>query len=200
MLQALFSSRARVKLLTHFFLHPGERFYARGLARGLNEHYNAVWEELGNLERAGLLHSEREAGVKYYRLDPEFLLYPELKSIVLETAGLGLLLREALGRLGTVEVAFVYGSVAAGREDPLSDLDLMLVGQVDLQALATLIAELEDRAGRAINYVVFTVEELGERVASGDPFIQNVLAGPKVMLIGDENSPLPSALSRRSAS
>ena len=188
MLQALFSSKVRVKLLTHFFSHPEEQFYARSLARQVEEHYNAVWQELNNLERVGLLVSERDANVKYYHLNPDFPIYKELKPIILKTSGVGQSLREALDHLGTVEWAFIYGSVAAGEEDFLSDVDLMLVGEVDLMALSAVIARLEDQLGREINYLVFARAELAQRLADGDPFINNVLAGPKVMLIGDEDA------------
>jgi len=188
MLQALFSSKVRVKLLTHFFSHPEEQFYARSLARQVAEHYNAVWQELNNLERVGLLVSERDVNVKYYRLDPDFPIYEELKRIILKTSGLGQPVREALGHLGMVEWAFIYGSVAAGEEDSLSDVDLMLVGEVDLLALSAVIARLEDQLGREINYLVLSRAELAQRLADGDPFINNVLAGPKVMLIGDEDA------------
>lgn len=188
MLQALFSSKVRIKLLTHFFSHPEEQCYARSLARQVEEYYNAVWQELNNLERVGLLVSERDANVKYYRLNPDFPIYKELKRIILKTSGVGQSLREALDHLGTVEWAFIYGSMAAGEEDSLSDVDLMLVGEVDLMALSAVIARLEDQLGREINYLVFARAELAQRLADGDPFINNVLAGPKVMLIGDEDA------------
>jgi predicted nucleotidyltransferase len=177
-----------VKLLTHFFSNPQERFYARRLARQVEAHYNAVWQELNNLERAGLLASERDANVKYYQLNPDFPIYEELKRIILKTSGLGQSLREALDDLGTVEWAFIYGSVAAGEEDALSDVDLMLVGEVELLALSAVIARLEDQVGREINYLVLTRAELAQRLADGDPFTNNVLDGPKMMLIGDEDA------------
>lgn len=188
MLQALFSSKARVKLLTHFFSHPEEQFYARHLARQMEAHYNAVWQELDNLERIGLLLSERDANVKYYRLNPDFPIYDELKRIIMKTSGLGQSLREALDDLGMVEWAFIYGSVAAGEEDALSDVDLMLVGEVELLALSAVISRLEDQLGREINYVALTRAELVQRLADRDPFINNVLAGSKMMLIGDEDA------------
>jgi len=188
MLQSLFSSKVRVKLLTHFFSHPEERFYARNLARQVEGHYNAVWQELGNLERIGLLVSERDANVKYYRLNPDFPIYEELKRIILKTSGLGQALRKALDHLGAVKWAFIYGSVAAGDEDVLSDIDLMLVGEVDRLGLSEVIAALEDSVGREINYMALTQRELVQRLADGDPFVENVLAGPKVMLIGDEDA------------
>jgi predicted nucleotidyltransferase len=188
MLQHLFSSKVRVALLTHFFTHPDEPFYARELARWLGEHYNAAWRELRNLEAIGLLASEEHAGVKYYRLNPEFPIYEELKRIVLKTTGLGQTLREAFKQLGVVEWAFIYGSVAAGDEDLLSDIDLMLVGEVDLMAPSEVIGGLEDQLGRAINYLVLSRAELVQRAAEGEPFITNVLAGPKILLIGEENA------------
>lgn len=190
MLQALVSSRIRVKLLTYFFSHPEERFYARSLARQIAEHYNAVWRELDHLERVGLLVSERDANLKYYHLNRDFPIYEELKRIVLKTSGLGQALRDALdrNRLGTVEWAFIYGSVAADEEDALSDIDLLLVGEVNLPVLSEVIAHLEDQLGREINYLALTRAELAQRLAAGDPFIGNVLVGPKVMLIGNEGS------------
>ena len=187
MLQNLFSSRVRVALLTHLFTHPDEQFYARELARQLDAHYNAVWRELSNLEALGLLASEQQATAKVYRLNPGFPIYEELKRIILKTSGLGQVLHQELSRLGTVEWAFVYGSVAAGEEDLLSDIDLMLVGEVDLMALSEVIARLEEQLGRAINYVVLSQHELARRLAEGEPFLTNVLAGPKIMLIGEEH-------------
>ena len=187
MLQNLFSSNVRVALLTHFFTHPDEPFYARELARRLGTHYNAVWRELSNLETVGLLSSEQQASVKVYRLDPAFPIYEELKRIILKTTGLGQVLRQELSRLGSTEWAFVYGSVAAGEEDLRSDIDLMIVGQVDLMALSEVVARLEEQLGRAINYVVLSSHELMDRLAEGEPFLTNVLAGPKIMLIGEED-------------
>ena len=187
MLQALFSSRVRVKLLTHFFGHPEEQFYARALSRQVKEHYNAVWQELCNLEHIGLLVSEKRANVKYYQLNSDFPIYEELKRIILKTSGVGQALREALDHMGKVEWAFIYGSVAAGNEDSFSDIDLMLVSDVDLMKLSDVIAHLEEELGREINYMVLPAADLAQRAADGDPFIQNVLAGPKVMLIGDED-------------
>jgi predicted nucleotidyltransferase len=196
MLQNLFSSSVRVALLTHLFTHPDEQFYARELARALDMHYNAVWRELNNLEATGLLASEENATVKYYSLNRQFPIYDELKRIVLKTTGLGQVLREALDDLGAVEVAFVYGSVAAGDEDFRSDVDLMLIGTVDLPAVSAVIAGLEEQLGRAINYVVLSRQELADRVVRDDPFVENVLAGAKIMLIGDEDALRETATAR----
>jgi predicted nucleotidyltransferase len=188
MLQSLFSSRVRVGVLTHLFSHPDQPVYARNLSREIGEHYNAVWQELNNLESIGLLLTQRNGNIKYYRLNPDFPIYDELKRIILKTSGLGQAIREAVRPLGTLEWAFIYGSVAAGEEDAFSDIDLMLIGELELMELAQVIAHLEDQLGREINYSVLTQSELAGRVAQGEPFVENVLAGPMVMLVGDENA------------
>jgi predicted transcriptional regulator len=84
MLEALFSSRVRVKLLTLFMTNISERFYGRELAQRLGEHFNAVWQELRNLEAIGLVKSEEEARRKYYVVNTAFPLYAELRALVLK--------------------------------------------------------------------------------------------------------------------
>jgi len=187
MLEELFSSNVRVQLLVILLTNPDEEFYIRQLARRMGEHPYAVQRELRRLERLGLLTSRTRGRMKYYSVERDFPLYPELKRIILKTAGLGDLLRRELQNLGSIESAFIYGSVAAGEEDVASDIDLMLVGGVDLLALAPVIAGLEERLGRSINYVVYSPEEFKERRDQRDPFLEDVLKGPIVVLIGRED-------------
>jgi len=89
MLKQLFSSRVRVKLLTIFLTNPDARFYTRELSRLLDESPYAVQRELRRLKSVGLLEVEPEANIKYYAVDKSCPIYPELKSIVLKTTGLG---------------------------------------------------------------------------------------------------------------
>jgi len=84
MLEALFASRVRVKLLTLFMTNISERFYGRELAQRLGEHFNAVWQELRNLEEIGLVKAEEETRRKYYVVNTAFPLYPELRALVLK--------------------------------------------------------------------------------------------------------------------
>ncbi len=187
MLEKLFSSRVRVKLLTTFLLNADSRFYTRQLERLLGASLRSLQRELYNLEAIGLLSSQREGNIKYYTVNREHPIYPELKRIVIKTAGLGDVLRRGLAHLGTVEQAFIYGSLAAGDEDIWSDVDLMAIGQVDLLQLASVVSQLEETLGREVNYVVYGREEAATKLRQGDPFLSNVWAGTKVMLIGKED-------------
>ena len=184
MLEALFSSRVRVRLLTIFLLNPDSGFHARALAPMVGAQYSAVWKELKNLEQAGLLFSESSASSKAYYVNARFSILPELRLIILKTAGVGDMIHRELEGIGQIEAAFVYGSFAAGDAGSQSDIDLMLVGKIDLTRLAPIIARLEKDLGRAVNYTAFTPEEWREKQHKREPFVENISNSPKVMLIG----------------
>jgi len=187
MLERLFTSKVRVRLLTLFLTHPGEAFYIRQIVRLTGETYNNVRQELQNLAQLGLILSERRANATYYQANVHHFLFPELKRIILKTEAMGDRLREALTGLGDIRVAFVYGSTAKGTESPSSDVDLMVIGEVDLDALDRAIDSIEEEIGRTVNYTLFRVEDWQKRVTQGQSFITDVLIHHKIFLIGDED-------------
>ena len=117
----------------------------------------------------------------------EHFLFPELKRIILKTEAVGDRLRQALSVLGNVRVTFIYGSTARGTEVASSDIDLMVIGEVDLDALDGAIDSIEEELGRTVNYTLFSAGEWQERVAQGHSFVTDVLTHEKIFLIGDEN-------------
>jgi predicted nucleotidyltransferase len=177
-----------VQLLTFFLMNPGANVHARALVQGFGVHYNAVWKELLHLEQAGALLSETRGKTKLYRLNPQYPILSELRAIVLKTTGLGDVLREALGRFPETTAAFIYGSFATGDMDTQSDIDLMLIGKINLTRLAPVIAKVEKDLGRSVNYIAYTPDEWGEKITAREPFIKNILSSPKIMLIGEEDA------------
>lgn len=187
MLSTLITSKARLALLTLFLTHPGERFYQKQLIRDLGLSSSLVQAELKRLEGVGLLISSREANVRYFTINDAFPIYPELKSIVFKTVGLAEFLRDSLDAIGDVEAALIYGSVAKNVEDMHSDVDVLVVGDVDLDALNEAVDAAERAIGREINTTVYTREEWVGRVKIGQAFVADILSGPKIFLIGDED-------------
>ena len=187
MLERLFTSRVRVRLLTLFLTHPTEAFYIRQIARLTSETYNNVRQELQNLAQLGLILGERRANATYYWANVEHFLFLELKRIILKTEAVGDRLREALSTVGDISVAFIYGSTARGTEVASSDIDLMVIGEVHLDALDSTIDSIEEELGRTANYTLFEVEEWQERVTQEHSFVTDVLTHEKVFLIGDED-------------
>jgi predicted nucleotidyltransferase/predicted transcriptional regulator with HTH domain len=183
MLEKLFTSRTRVKLLTLFLMNPGKAFYVREIARATDENVNAVRRELANLEAIGLIQSERRGNAKYFQVNREMPLYHELSGMILKTEGIANVLQESLSELG-VDVAFLYGSFARGTAGAESDIDLFIIGEISEEKLILLMQEVEKKLSREINYVLFTRNEFEQRKKERDPFVTNVLKEPKIMLIG----------------
>jgi predicted nucleotidyltransferase len=184
MLATLFSSRVRAKILADLFLFPGIERNAWELSLLLKETYSAVWRELNRLEDLGILVSEPKGNSKAYRVNQTSPIEPELRSIVLKTEGLGGLLQKKLGEIGNIHKAFIFGSVASGKADSHSDVDLMVIGNVELERFSSLIAESEKDLNRPINYVIFTKKEWEEKLAKGEAFALNVEGSEKIMLVG----------------
>ena len=184
----LFSSKIRIKLLDIFLSHPDARFYIRELERKIDEEAKNISRELQNLENLGLLISEKKGNQKHYSVKEDFFLYPELKRIIFKTTGVLGLLKEAVARLKGIEAAFMYGSYATGKETESSDIDLIIIGKPDLTDLNEMISRLEDKLNREINYMCFDREEYEERKKTKDAFISGVLSDEIMMIKGSEDA------------
>ncbi len=187
MLHKIFSSKVRIELLSTFFLHPEKSFYLRELERITGEDYKNVSTELKNLESIGLLTSNKSGNLKYFHVNPGFLIYSELKSIFFKVRGAPGLLKQTLSDDKDVEYAFIYGSFAAGAENEMSDIDLMVVGGMPLENVLKRLREPEKLLGRDINPSIFQISEIKQRMKDQDPFISRIIAEPKIMLIGNED-------------
>jgi predicted nucleotidyltransferase len=187
MLSTLITSKARRSLLTLFITHPDERFYQSQIIRELGISSFMVQAELRKLEGIGFLTSSREANTRYFQVNRAFSLYPELKGIIYKTVGLADFLRESLHPVGSIRAAFIYGSVAKDTEDARSDIDIMVIGDVDEGRLHEAVTEAESRLGREINCSVFEYEDWKKQLAARKSFVSNVAAGPKVFLVGGED-------------
>jgi len=184
MLTNLFKSKIRIEVLSMFFSDPDRDFYVREIEKMTGEDYRNISRELRNLENIGLLNSRKEGNLKYFTLNKEFLLFGELKSIFLKTRGAAALLSEALSQSAEIDFAFIYGSVASGKDTAKSDIDVMVIGEISLEDLLRLIAGTEDVLGREVNPSLFGREEIINRLKEKDPFILNVMHEPRILLIG----------------
>lgn len=188
MLERLFSSKTRVKLLTIFLLEENGRFYLRELVKKTGAQLRSVQVELANLTEAGILVKEISGRQTYYRIDKRCPIISELRSILIKTAGLADVLREALAPLvGSIRIAFVFGSFATDRIRPESDVDVMIIGNTTLDEIVEALSAAEQKIGREVNPSVFEPKEFQERVEAHEHFMTSVLDEPKLFLIGDEH-------------
>ncbi len=183
-LESLFGSKARVEVLALFLQHAASEYYLREIAQETGLAVRSVQRVLEGLVDIGLLLRERRGNSVYFRLDDAFPILPELKAMFLKTVGLGAALRALLERVGGIEAAFIYGSVAKGEETATSDIDLAIVGDISPRRVTAELSRLEHELGREINATVFRSEEWHTRKTQRDHFVTTLLGEPKIMLVG----------------
>ena len=89
-------------------------------------------------------------------------------------------IKASLEKIPGIYWAFTYGEGLA------EEIDLMVVGEPDLQELDDIISQTEKGVGRAIDVTAFTLKEFRARWRAKEPFILEAVKGPKIMLIGKE--------------
>lgn len=179
-------SKVRVKLLQIFLPQPDELFYVRQLVRMTKEEINAVRRELGRMERADLVKKEPRGNRLYYWFNKNHPLYGDLLGMISKTVGLGGEIIKNKNKLGTIKFAMLSGRFARNLPTKEGGVDLLVVGSVSLPQLAEIIRLEEKKLNREVNYTVMTREEFTFRRKRRDPFLTSVLAGSRVMLIGDD--------------
>jgi len=184
-LDKIFGSRVRAKLLGWFFTHTDEQFFVRQLAPILKEDPTNLSREMARLENLGILSSARQGNMKQFRVNRDCSFFNELKGLVLKTTGTAGQIKAELEKIKGIRLAFIYGSFAKGKETADSDVDLLLVGNANQDILDTVLQELEKKLGRTINYVLYDWKEFKEKISSRDGFITDVLVSDKVILMGE---------------
>jgi len=179
-------SKTRRKILQLFFSDLDKKYYLRELERILNLPVGNIRRELLGLEKAGIFKREKIGNQIYYSVNRQSPIFEEFKKIVSKTIGVEASLQKALKKIKNIKVAFIFGSYAKGKEDSLSDIDLMIVGTPDEGLLVSKIVKLEKQLNREINYHIFSERDWKKKIKEKDPFLENVLFQPKIFLIGKD--------------
>lgn len=182
----LFTSRTRLKVLNVFIPRPDEMFYVRQVTRLVDEEVNAVRRELERLKSIGLLTTEKRANRLYYKVRREFEFYYDLLRMIGKTTGLGLMITEKAEAIGRINYLMLSSRFVQQTPPGPNDIDVLLVGRVDLEKLQAIIRQYEEQVGHEVNYTVMTQDEFEFRKKRNDAFIRSVLAQPQVVVIGDE--------------
>lgn len=181
-------SKVRVELIELFFSKPSEMWYVRELTRLTGEEINAVRRELSRMQEVGMVRSEERGNRLYYMLSPQYEFFPDLLTMVAKTTGLGKDLRKNKKKLGDVKFIMFSGPFARFGKRLHTDVDILVVGNIVLPEMSALVKAEESKRGHEINYTVMTEEEFLFRKNRRDPFLRDILAGSRVMIIGDEDS------------
>lgn len=179
-----------IRLLSLLLLHPEEEFYLRQIERLTGVPAGPARRELQRMVQAGLVTSRRVGNQVRYQADRGCVVFEDLAGMLRKTTGMADVLRDALAPLARrIEAAFVFGSVAQGREGPYSDVDLMIVGTVSFEEVVAATDTAEQQLGRRINPVIFRPHDFAAKFEAGDGFVRRVMNEPRIMLFGEIDEP-----------
>ena len=184
---ALFSN-VQQKVLALIFTHPDRSFYMRQIIETLRSGTGAVERELTKLEQCGLVSVEKIGNQKHYRANRNAPIFGELQSILRKTVGLHDPLKAALAPYSDrIKAAFVYGSIAKGKDTARSDIDLMVIGDdITYSDIFTSVQEAEKTLARPINPNVMDVAAWKKRQSSKSNFVSTIINSPKIFIVGSE--------------
>ncbi len=175
----------RRRVLALLLLNPDKRYHVREIARLTGTVAGTLHKELSRLAEAGILAKQSMGNQVQYFADRNCPVFDELASILRKTSGLVEVLANALVSLAeNIDVALVFGSMASAKESSASDVDLLVIGDVDFADVAKSIYPSQDILQREINPKVYTLEEWKRLLAKKDGFAKEVMQQPKLFIIG----------------
>ena len=181
-IEFMFSSYRR-QVLAVLYLHSDQQFHVRELERITGISAGSLHRELTAMARSGLLTRQKIGNQVFYRVNIECSIYEELSSIFRKTMGLTSMLQEALSDLDSeIDVAFVFGSMASGRQTEGSDLDVCVLGDASMLEVVKALSEVHESLLREINPVVMRTATFSESLASQDRFITRLMNEPKLFI------------------
>lgn len=195
MIDALFGSKTRVKLLHLFLNHPGQPFYVREITRKIEEQINSVRRELSNMLEVGIITSDSADNKLYYQVNQRYEYYVPLRAIFADAKDDVKIIQPvevATNKVYESELAGITGlrvAIAAGVlvKGSVSPVDLILAGNVSMTKVKAVIKMIEKQEGRDVNYSVLPYEEFYYRLSIRDKFITEILDSNHSVVIDKDN-------------
>ena len=192
MIDALFGSKTRVKLLHLFLNNPGKAFYVREITRLIDEQINSVRRELSNMLEVGIITSDSADNKLYYEVNQRYEYYVPFRAIFadekVEATSVGKVQQadwqERVTALPGLRMAVAAGVLVKGSA---SSVDLLLVGDIAGTRVKAVVKEIEKIESRELNYAVLSYDEFYYRLSVRDKFITEILGGKHAVLYDAEN-------------
>jgi len=193
MVEQLFGSKTRVKLLQLFYSNPNRSFYVREITRKIDEQINSVRRELANLLNIGIITSDNTDNKLYYEVNQKYEFYEPLQQIfgggkrkaAKKTAPADSADdTDELKNLGHIDLLVLTGQFT---RDDLTGVDLLLVGDLNRNAVQKYIADLESKEGKDIRYAVMSLSDFEYRKTIKDRFVTQLMNAKKQVLADPNN-------------
>lgn len=182
----LLLGKYRKKVLSQLLLHPDADYHVRELARLTGTAAGTLHKELTRLASAGLLLRKKQGNQVRYQGNRQCPVFAELAGLLRKTTGAAEILTTALMPLKT-DVALLFGSMASGTETANSDADVLIITASSFADVVRAVHPAQAELGREVNPVVYSALEFKRRVQTQDSFIADLIAKPKIFLIGTQD-------------
>ncbi len=181
-LEQIFGSRTRAKLLRIFLANPDRAYFVRELTRKIDERINSVRRELENLENLGIIKFVSKNRKKYFQVNKDFVLYPELKGLIMKAqVALEKSIAKKLKKIGQVSLLVLTG-IFTGVKD-ITQTDVLIVGRINRRSLKRMMNDFQKNFDQELNYTMMSSQEYKYRHDLTDRFLYGILENPKVVLI-----------------
>lgn len=195
MIDALFGSKTRVKLLHLFLNNPGQPFYVREITRKIDEQINSVRRELSNMLEVGIITSDSSDNKLFYQVNQRYDYYIPLRAIFNNTSDLKSSIISSentsvdtygpmLHGISGIRLAIFSGVLV---QDSTTKVDVLLVGDISPAKVNVLIKDIEKGEGREINYSLLTYEDFYYRLSVRDRFITEIINGKHIVVVDKDN-------------
>jgi len=185
MLERLFRSKAEVAVLNVVLFT--DDLHLREIARRAGVSSYEAKKELDNLVQLGILLSERKGNQVFFHANEKCSFLEDLRNLFSKTEGIIIKIKEKLQKLKGIKYCFIFGSAAAGRISEKSDIDLLLVGEITEEKLASEILELQKKTKREINFILWTEKDFNKKLNEKSTFLNNITKKKIVWISGDND-------------
>jgi len=184
-LDYLFISKVRIKTIKYFLFNPENPLHLRGLVRELSEEINAIRRELIRLEEVGFVKSEVRGNRKFFLLNKGYVFLDELMGLFHKSFGIGGALLNDIGKLGDVNFIVLTGSFTYFVAPNKDIIDLVVIGNVNVEMLTQIVSEAEKKLNREINYTVMKNGDFLLKKKRRDLFVMQLLLSKKILVVGN---------------
>lgn len=176
------------RVLGLLYVQPQKSFYTKEILRLTGMGVATIKRELDRMVAASILTFKKIGNQHHYQANPDCPIYHELLSVVKKTFGIADTIKQALSPISAqIFRAFIFGSVASGKETSNSDIDIMVIGDCKFSEVAGLLYNSQELLGREINPKIYSKQEWDELCNSDTSFIKEVLSKPQIDVIGNSN-------------
>ena len=184
---SILKSKTRSAILQTFFNHPNDEYYLRQLEQLTGYSVGNIRREMLKLEKDGLFITRNISKTKLYTVNKAYPLYGEIRDIISKTVGIEGGLKEVLQKHKDIKFTFIHGSYAEAREHSLSDIDLIIIGEVKPREIKSALFGYQTKTGREINSIVYAEKEFLDKLHKKNHFVSAIVNSKKIFVKGEND-------------